>query len=101
MQRRSGRPYRHADEDIKNFIVFQKMHLSDTPDAGELAPFSIQRQVYLAFWGHLDTHCHGPILPDSSLLSPTVAPLAILVGNQRSEHLGLQWWRAPRASVHS
>ena len=71
-QRRSGRPYRRAYEDSRAFILLENMHLPDVIDTGELTPFFIRRQVYLAFWGHLPNDGDGHNLSAPELPSPSI-----------------------------
>jgi Protein of unknown function (DUF3723) len=96
-QRRSGRPYRRAYEDSRTFILLENMHLPDVTDTGELTPFFIRRQVYLAFWGHLPTEGHGdnllgPELPSPSTPESMNARLE-LYGSVVSVH---EAWNAPQ-----
>ena len=70
LKRRCGRPFRQAFVESARYITLENMHVHQVSGFGELTPIFVRRDVYLAFFGPLNSaHLHPgtpetPPVPD-------------------------------------
>ena len=67
VKRRFGYPPTKSYEDSAQLLLLENMHMPDTAETGELTSFFVRRDVYLAFFGTLESEADQARSPSPDL----------------------------------